>query len=118
MGAWYGPVFIANFSATIPSNSISGRQAKFSCRPTRILLRAKTRSWARPASSMRFAPARKARRTAVAVTFTLGELARMSDGELVGDPEQVIKRAASLIEADEGDISFFGDARYLALLRK
>jgi UDP-3-O-[3-hydroxymyristoyl] glucosamine N-acyltransferase len=54
----------------------------------------------------------------VAITFTLRELAEMTAGELVGDPEQVIKRAASLIEADEGDITFFGDARYLALLRK
>ena len=52
------------------------------------------------------------------VTFTLRELAEMSDGELVGDPKQIIKGAASLIEAEEGDITFFGDARYLALLRK
>lgn len=42
----------------------------------------------------------------------------MSGGELIGDSKQVIKRAASLIEADEGDITFFGDPRYLTLLRK
>jgi UDP-3-O-[3-hydroxymyristoyl] glucosamine N-acyltransferase len=54
----------------------------------------------------------------VSVTFTLSELARLTGGELIGDPEQAIKGAASLMEADEGDVSFFGDVRYLALLRK
>jgi UDP-3-O-[3-hydroxymyristoyl] glucosamine N-acyltransferase len=42
----------------------------------------------------------------------------MCGGELVGDPAQVIKGAASLLEAGAGDITFFGDARYLVPLRK
>jgi UDP-3-O-[3-hydroxymyristoyl] glucosamine N-acyltransferase len=54
----------------------------------------------------------------VPVTFTLRELAELSGGELVGDPKQTVKGAASLLEAGEGDITFFGDARYLTLLRK
>src|SRR5581483_7375382 len=42
----------------------------------------------------------------------------MTAGQLVGDPKQSITGAASLMDANEGDVSFFGDARYLALLRK
>ncbi len=42
----------------------------------------------------------------------------MSGGELVGDPNQVIKGAASLIEADEGDISFLCRSALPSLLRK
>jgi len=42
----------------------------------------------------------------------------MTAGKLTGDPELLIKGAASLMEAAEGDISFFGDVRYLVPLRK
>jgi UDP-3-O-[3-hydroxymyristoyl] glucosamine N-acyltransferase len=52
------------------------------------------------------------------MTFTLQELAMMSGGELVGDPELKITGAASLAEAALGEISFFVDRKYIALLRK
>jgi UDP-3-O-[3-hydroxymyristoyl] glucosamine N-acyltransferase len=52
------------------------------------------------------------------VTFTLQELATMSGGELVGDPALRITGAASLAEALPGEITFFSDPRYGALLRK
>ncbi len=52
------------------------------------------------------------------MSFTLRELASLCDGQLVGDPDLAIKGAASLMEAGEGDITFFGDPRYLVLLRK
>jgi UDP-3-O-[3-hydroxymyristoyl] glucosamine N-acyltransferase len=52
------------------------------------------------------------------VTFTLQELASMSGGELVGDPNLEITGAASLAEATSGEISFFGNRKYIGLLRK
>jgi len=52
------------------------------------------------------------------VSFTLQELASMSGGELVGDPKLNITGAASLAEARSGEISFFADRKYIALLRK
>jgi UDP-3-O-[3-hydroxymyristoyl] glucosamine N-acyltransferase len=52
------------------------------------------------------------------MTFTLQELATMFDGELVGDPALKITGAASLEEAVLGEIAFFSDPRYGALLRK
>jgi UDP-3-O-[3-hydroxymyristoyl] glucosamine N-acyltransferase len=52
------------------------------------------------------------------VTFTLQELASMSGGELVGDPKLKITGAASLAEATSGEISFFGNRKYIGLLRK
>jgi UDP-3-O-[3-hydroxymyristoyl] glucosamine N-acyltransferase len=52
------------------------------------------------------------------VTFTLQELAAMSAGELHGDPKQAISGAASLVEATAGEISFFGNPKYGAQLRK
>jgi UDP-3-O-[3-hydroxymyristoyl] glucosamine N-acyltransferase len=42
----------------------------------------------------------------------------MSGGELVGDPALKITSAASLAEAVPGEISFFADRKYVALLRK
>jgi UDP-3-O-[3-hydroxymyristoyl] glucosamine N-acyltransferase len=51
------------------------------------------------------------------VTFTLKELARISGGELVGDPAQKISGAASLAEAAPGEITFYGNPRYLAAFR-
>src|SRR6266567_4681539 len=52
------------------------------------------------------------------MTFTLQELAKMSGGELVGDPSLQIRGAASLVEATAGEISFFGNRKYIGLLRK
>src|SRR5260370_1229242 len=52
------------------------------------------------------------------MTFTLQELTTMFDGELVGDPALKITGAASLGEAVSGEIAFFSDPRYGALLRK
>src|SRR2546422_2373967 len=52
------------------------------------------------------------------MTFTLQELARTSGGELIGDPTLQITGAASLVEATPGEISFFGNRKYIGLLRK
>jgi UDP-3-O-[3-hydroxymyristoyl] glucosamine N-acyltransferase len=53
------------------------------------------------------------------VTFTLQELAAFSGGELRGgDPAQNISGAASLSEAVPGEVTFYGDPRYLARLHK
>jgi len=52
------------------------------------------------------------------VTFTLQELATTSGGELVGDGSVEITGAASLAEAAPGEISFFGNRKYIGLLRK
>jgi UDP-3-O-[3-hydroxymyristoyl] glucosamine N-acyltransferase len=52
------------------------------------------------------------------VTFTLQELAAMSNGELIGDGAQIIHGAASLAEAAPGEITFFGNPKYVLLLRK
>jgi UDP-3-O-[3-hydroxymyristoyl] glucosamine N-acyltransferase len=52
------------------------------------------------------------------VSFTLKELANQSGGELVGDPTLKITGAASLMEATQGEISFFTDRKYIGLLRK
>src|SRR6266576_1478835 len=53
-----------------------------------------------------------------AVTLTLEQLAKTSSGELVGDPSLQITGAASLGEATPGEISFFGNRKYVGLLRK
>ena len=42
----------------------------------------------------------------------------MSGGELVGDPKVKITGAASLAEATSEEISFFGNRKYIGLLRK
>jgi UDP-3-O-[3-hydroxymyristoyl] glucosamine N-acyltransferase len=52
------------------------------------------------------------------VTFTLQELAKLSGGELIGDPKLQITGAASLGEATPGEISFFANRKYIQLLRK
>jgi UDP-3-O-[3-hydroxymyristoyl] glucosamine N-acyltransferase len=52
------------------------------------------------------------------VTFTLGELAALSAGELIGDPALVITGAAPLAEATAGEITFYGNPKYMPLLRK
>jgi UDP-3-O-[3-hydroxymyristoyl] glucosamine N-acyltransferase len=48
----------------------------------------------------------------------LEQLANTSGGELVGDPSLQITGAASLAEATPGEISFFGNRKYIGLLRK
>jgi UDP-3-O-[3-hydroxymyristoyl] glucosamine N-acyltransferase len=52
------------------------------------------------------------------VTLTLEQIAKLSGGELQGDPETIITGAASLAEATVHEISFFNNPRYLAQLRK
>src|SRR5881397_503549 len=52
------------------------------------------------------------------MTFTLQQLATTSGGELVGDPSLQIMGAASLGDATPGEISFFANRKYIALLRK
>jgi len=52
------------------------------------------------------------------MTLTLQELATTSGGELIGDPSLQITGAASLVEATPGEISFFGNRKYIGLLRK
>ena len=52
------------------------------------------------------------------MTFTLRELAKISGGELLGDGSLQITGAASLVEATPGEISFFGNRKYIGLLRK
>jgi UDP-3-O-[3-hydroxymyristoyl] glucosamine N-acyltransferase len=52
------------------------------------------------------------------ISFTLKEVAAICQGELVGDPEQKIKGAASLAEATPGDLAFYSDGRYAGQLRK
>jgi UDP-3-O-[3-hydroxymyristoyl] glucosamine N-acyltransferase len=52
------------------------------------------------------------------VTFTLQELAAMSGGELLGDPKCKITGAASLVEATDGEVTFFANRKYAAQLRK
>ena len=50
--------------------------------------------------------------------MTLAEIAEACGGQLSGDSKIDITGAASLAEATEGEVSFFGDARYLNQLRK
>src|SRR5919201_5568466 len=50
--------------------------------------------------------------------FTLKDLADLAGGELLGDPAQKITGAASLDEAIGGEVSFFGNPKYIAQLRK
>jgi UDP-3-O-[3-hydroxymyristoyl] glucosamine N-acyltransferase len=52
------------------------------------------------------------------VDFTLLELADMCGGEVVGDGSLTITGAASLADAVAGEITFYGDPRYLAAFRR
>ena len=52
------------------------------------------------------------------MTFTVRELAEMCGGELRGDSGLTITGAASLAEATPGEITFYGNSRYLAAFRK
>ena len=52
-------------------------------------------------------------------TLTVGELVQSHHGELLaGSSETPLRGVASLAEADEGDLSFFGNPKYLAVLRR
>jgi UDP-3-O-[3-hydroxymyristoyl] glucosamine N-acyltransferase len=51
------------------------------------------------------------------LTLTLHEIAKLSGGELSGDPAGVITGAASLDEAVEGEIAFFNNPKYFPRLR-
>ena len=55
---------------------------------------------------------------AIIVKIKLRELAELCDGEVSGDVEAVISGAASLAEATSGEITFYGNPRYLAAFRK
>ena len=51
--------------------------------------------------------------------LTVGELVPMLSGELLaGSPETLLRGVASLTDAGEGDLSFFGNPKYLAALRR
>ena len=51
--------------------------------------------------------------------FTVGELVPLLGGELrAGSPETAILGVASLAEAGEGEVAFFGNPKYLAALRR
>lgn len=52
------------------------------------------------------------------MTLTLQELAALCGGELLGDAGLQITGAASLAEATPGEITFFGNPRYMPQLRK
>jgi UDP-3-O-[3-hydroxymyristoyl] glucosamine N-acyltransferase len=52
------------------------------------------------------------------VTLTLQEIAKLSGGELNGDPACKITGAASLDEAVEGEIAFYNNPKYMPRLRK
>lgn len=52
------------------------------------------------------------------MTLTLQELAKLSGGELRGDPATPITGAASLAEATPGEVSFFSNPKYGAQLLK
>ncbi|HEY1770305.1 MAG TPA: UDP-3-O-(3-hydroxymyristoyl)glucosamine N-acyltransferase [Chthoniobacterales bacterium] len=52
------------------------------------------------------------------MNFTLKELAEMSGGKIAGDPSLTISGAAPLADALAGEITFYGNQRYLAAFRK
>jgi UDP-3-O-[3-hydroxymyristoyl] glucosamine N-acyltransferase len=50
--------------------------------------------------------------------MTLQEIAEVVQGELLGSPTLVVKGVASLRDAQEGDLAFYGSPRYLSELRE
>jgi UDP-3-O-[3-hydroxymyristoyl] glucosamine N-acyltransferase len=48
--------------------------------------------------------------------YTLGEIARLVDGELIGDPEALITGISGIKEAKEGDITFLANPKYSCLM--
>src|SRR4029453_8162593 len=55
---------------------------------------------------------------AIIVKVKLRELAELCGGEVSGDVEAVISGPASLPEAPPGEMTFYGNPRYLAAFRK
>ncbi len=49
--------------------------------------------------------------------FTLGEIAQLIGGELVGDPDIVITGISGIKEAKEGDITFLANSKYQRLMK-
>jgi len=49
--------------------------------------------------------------------FTLQEIAKLVDGELVGDPRVVITGISGIKEAKEGDITFLANPKYACLMQ-
>jgi len=47
---------------------------------------------------------------------TVGEIARLIEGEVVGDPATVITGVCGIREAEEGDITFVANSRYVHLI--
>jgi UDP-3-O-[3-hydroxymyristoyl] glucosamine N-acyltransferase len=52
------------------------------------------------------------------VKKTLKEIARIIDGEVVGDPDVIITGVSGIKEAKEGDITFLANPKYAPLLEK
>ncbi|MBA3273561.1 MAG: UDP-3-O-(3-hydroxymyristoyl)glucosamine N-acyltransferase [Chthoniobacterales bacterium] len=52
------------------------------------------------------------------MTFTLQELATLAGGELRGESSLIITGAASLPEATDGEITFYGNPKYMPQLRR
>jgi UDP-3-O-[3-hydroxymyristoyl] glucosamine N-acyltransferase len=48
--------------------------------------------------------------------YKLGEIAHLVDGELIGDPEEVITGISGIKEAKEGDITFLANSKYSCLM--
>src|SRR3954463_15421045 len=117
MDVWSGRGCTASSSAINPTSSISGRRAQRLSRNTPTSSRTKTKSSAPPASSTPFAQRSKSK-IEILLTLTLQEIATLSGGELLGDDAMRITGAASLGEATSGEISFFGNPKYAAQLRK
>ena len=57
-------------------------------------------------------------RESLGATLTIRDLAELSGGELRGNASLTIIGAASLAEATPGEITFYGNPRYLAAFRK
>jgi len=49
--------------------------------------------------------------------FKLGEIAKIVDGELKGDPDIVITGISGIKEAKEGDITFLANPKYFSLMK-
>lgn len=56
--------------------------------------------------------------TANRLNKTLGEIARLVDGEVVGDEKLVITGLCGITEAQQGDLTFVANPRYFPLARK
>ena len=47
---------------------------------------------------------------------TLKEIARLVDGEIVGDERTIVTGICGIKEAKEGDLTFVANSRYLSLM--